>query len=111
MTLLFDQNISSRIIRLLQDEFPGCTQVTRVGLGNTKDSQIWEYAGNNKMCIVTFDSDFLDLLTVRGFPPKIILLRFGNTSTDEIASILCDRKLSIDSFLEDAEIGGLEIHS
>ena len=109
MTLLFDQNISARILRLLNDVFPGCSQVTRDGLSNATDSQIWAYAKKNNRCIVTFDSDFLDLLTVWGFPPKIILLRFGNTSTDEIAAVLIRRKDTIISFLNDKVIGALEI--
>jgi predicted nuclease of predicted toxin-antitoxin system len=110
VTLLFDQNVSARILRLLNDAFPGCSQVTREGLSNATDSQIWQFAKAGSRCIVTFDSDFLDLLTVWGFPPKIILLRFGNTSTEEIATALIKKKDSIISFLNDKEIGALEVH-
>lgn len=109
MTLLFDQNISARITKILQTEFPDCAQVTQVGLSNASDLSIWLAAKKNNQCIVTFDSDFLDILTLKGFPPKIILLRFGNKRTAEIAGILKVRKDSINTFMSDLEIGALEI--
>ena len=37
MKLLFDQNISFRILRLLPDCFAGCRQVRAVGLSNHSD--------------------------------------------------------------------------
>ena len=111
MKLLFDQNISGRIIRVLKDTFPECTQVTFVGLSNAADHQIWEWARINNCCIVTFDSDFLDILTLEGFPPKLLLLRIGNRRTNELAKFLSGRKSAIDTFLTDNAIGCLEIHS
>jgi predicted nuclease of predicted toxin-antitoxin system len=108
--LLFDQNISARIIRLLKHVFPDCTQVTLEGLSNANDLQIWEWARQNNCCIITFDSDFLDILTLRGFPPKILLLRLGNRRTNELAEILSERKPAIDAFLADKTIGCLEIY-
>jgi len=38
------------------------------------------------------------------------LLRFGNRSTQEIASILISKKEIIQRFLSDSQIGALEIH-
>jgi predicted nuclease of predicted toxin-antitoxin system len=107
--LLFDQNISSRIVPLLQSGFPDCTQVTLQGLQDATDSAIWHWARTNSYCVVTFDSDFLDLLTLRGFPPKILLLRTGNRRTRDLAIILEQRQDLIHSFLSDPEIGCLEI--
>ena len=109
MTLLFNQNISARITKLLKEDFPLCTQVTLVGLANATDIAIWQWAKSNQHCIVTFDSDFLDILTLRGFPPKIILLRTGNRRTAEIAKVLKEKKDVIAAFLSDQTIGALEI--
>lgn len=109
MRLLFDQNISAKITRLLKEGFPDCSQVTLEGLYNAKDIEIWEWARNNKSCIVTFDSDFLNILTLKGFPPKILLLRIGNRRTKDIAEILTERKEVINNFLSDPTIGCLEI--
>jgi len=103
MKLLFDQNISFRIVKKIQDSFPGSKQVSQVGLNQTSDINIWEYARENGFSIVTFDSDFYDLCLLRGIPPKIIWLRCGNTSTNNILLILLNEEDHIISFLTDRE--------
>jgi predicted nuclease of predicted toxin-antitoxin system len=45
------------------------------------DKDIWDYALNNGYIIITKDNDFLDLLELKGFPPKVILLKTGNNSS------------------------------
>ena len=84
MKLLFDQNISFRIVAKLKSHFPECTQVRLEGLENNSDLNIWEFAKNKEFTIVTFDTDFYDISLIRGIPPKIIWLRFGNTSTNNL---------------------------
>ena len=59
--------------------------------------------------IVTFDSDFIDLATLKGTPPKIIWLRFGNSSNLKIANKLLSNKEVIESFITNADINFLEI--
>ena len=85
MSLLFDQNISFRIVKRIEDIFPGSISVRDLGYNNPYDVDIWKFAKSNNFSIVTFDSDFIDLSNLRGFPPKIIRLRMGNTSTKNIA--------------------------
>ena len=72
MKLLFDQNISFRLIRRIVDLFPESKQVRELGLENATDFEIFEHAKRNDYAIVTFDSDFCDLNIIKGFPPKII---------------------------------------
>ena len=70
---------------------------------------IWEFAKNNNYCIVTFDFDFIDISTLKGYPPKIIWLRIGNTTTENlIAKIKADTKI-IHDFLECSDTAFLEI--
>lgn len=57
----------------------------------------------NKFTIVTFDSDFFDISSVKGHPPKIIWLRFGNTSTKKLSEYLKDKSDSIASFINDPD--------
>lgn len=109
MTLLFDQNISFRIIKKIEIFFPGAKQIREISLENATDSEIWKYAKKNDCCIVTFDSDFIDLSALNGFPPKIIWLRTGNTSTDNIAKKLMDEHLKIIEFLNDKESAFFEL--
>jgi predicted nuclease of predicted toxin-antitoxin system len=47
MKLLLDQNISFRIASKIQDLFPGSKQVRDLGLENSKDSFLWNYAKDN----------------------------------------------------------------
>jgi len=63
--------------------------------------EIWTFAKGTGYTIVTFDADFLNLATLKGHPPKIILLKTGNRTTIEIASLLIKNKDLIVSFLED----------
>ena len=114
MKLLFDQNISFRIVKNIQDILPGSKQVRELGLENSKDSQIWTYAKENEYCIVTFDADFYDMGIIKGASPKIIWLRLGNTSTRNIEKVLRKNCDLIRTFLTDPdymEIGCLEINS
>jgi predicted nuclease of predicted toxin-antitoxin system len=48
------------------------------------DNEIWEYARKNNYAIITFDADFYDISIINGHPPKIVWLRTGNISTNEI---------------------------
>ncbi len=61
MKLLFDLNISFRIVNKLRDVFQDSTQVRDAGLGNATDTEIWNYAKDHGFAIVTFDTDFYDL--------------------------------------------------
>jgi len=114
MKLLLDQNISFRITTKIQDLFPGSKQVRDLGLENSKDSFLWNYAKENNYCIVTFDGDFYDLGLIKGSSPKVIWLRLGNTTTQYIETVLRKNYDLIKTFLTDPnykEIGCLEINN
>jgi len=109
MRFLFDQNISHRILDILPDLFKESTSVKKEGLINVPDKTIWEFARRENFTIVTRDSDFNDLTALNGFPPKIIWIRSGNLKTDEIANLLTKNLNSIQDFLNDKDLGCLEI--
>jgi predicted nuclease of predicted toxin-antitoxin system len=73
MRLLFDQNLSPRLPRLLADLYPNSTHVREVGLRDASDVEIWEYAKQNGFVIVSKDSDFQQRSLLHGHPPKIHL--------------------------------------
>jgi predicted nuclease of predicted toxin-antitoxin system len=58
MRLLFDQNLSPRLVGALSDLFPGSEHVGEKGLGAATDNAVWNYAKVNNLVIVTKDSDF-----------------------------------------------------
>lgn len=100
MRLLFDQNISFRIIRLLSNSFPDCKHVSEVGLKGKSDTEIWKFAKLHNFVIVTFDADFYDMAVIKGIPPKIIWLRIGNATTLNISHVLMKNKEQIFDFSE-----------
>ena len=109
MKLLLDANLSWRLTAALTEEFGECVHVNKTELPKpAKDTEIWNYAAINGYTIVTQDSDFLSLFQIRGFPPKIILLRVGNIDRKTAEKILVSAKPSIISF-ENDDNGLLEI--
>ena len=72
MKLLFDQNLSPRLPRILADIYADSIHVREVGLRDADDSEIWEYAKTNGYAIVSKDSDFQQRSLLRGAPPKFI---------------------------------------
>ncbi len=109
MKLLFDQNISFRILHKISAYFTEAKQIRSLGLENSTDSEIWEYAKTHDFTIVTFDADFIDLTNLKGFPPKIVWLRIGNTTTENIAKVIIENRLKLEEFIENTEIAFLEI--
>jgi predicted nuclease of predicted toxin-antitoxin system len=110
MKLLFDQNISFRIVRLLPDVFGDCFHVKSVGLNNCNDERIWDFAREKGFTIVTFDADFFEISLIKGCPPKIIWLRTGNLTTSEIVKYFIKNYLNILAFIEVSEQNCLEIN-
>ena len=88
MKLLFDENLSPRLSRLLADLFPDSLHVRDVGMKATDDPIVWDYAKNNDFMIVSKDADMHDLSLVFGSPPKVVWLRLGNCSTRQIEELL-----------------------
>ncbi len=82
MKLLFDQNISYRVVDKITALFPGSLHISNVGLQNRRDLEIWEYAKKYEFAIVTFDADFYHFSLIYGHPPKIIWLKSGNLITN-----------------------------
>ena len=56
--LLFDENLSPQLPRLVAALFPGGVHVRDVGLARADDSAVWDYARTHGLGIVTKDDDF-----------------------------------------------------
>lgn len=111
MKFLFDNNISYRLVKKLSDIAPACLHVSKTNLKKpANDPDIWAWAKKNGYTIVSFDEDFEDLETLNGFPPKVILFRFGNAPTNLIEKIFRQKLPEIQDFLLDETIGLLEIY-
>jgi predicted nuclease of predicted toxin-antitoxin system len=97
--LLFDENLSPRLVALVEDLFPESAHVHRCGLGRSDDAAIWEYAKSNGFTVVSKDSDFQERSVVFGSPPKVIWLRTANCSSDAISRLLRNELPAILGFL------------
>lgn len=109
MRFLFDQNISHKILKLIPEKYSDSTTIKNEGLINATDREIWEFAKLNDYIIVTQDSDFNDLNSLYGFPPKIIWIRTGNLKTQAIVDILIVYSDDIKKFINDVKYGCFEI--
>ena len=103
MRLLFDQNLSPRLPRLLADVFPDSMHVRDVGLRDADDATVWQYALANGLTIVSKDSDFQQRSLLFGGPPKFIWLRLGNCSVAESREFLRRHGGVIQQFASDDE--------
>ena len=102
MKLLFDENLSARLIELLAVEFPVSAHVDQaVGRGRP-DADVWQYALTRGHAIVSKDNDFRQRAFVTAPPPKVIWLAVGNAGTEEIADLLRSRASDVTRFGESA---------
>lgn len=109
MKLLFDQNLSPKLVKRLADLYPESNHVYEVGIDQLSDEDMRDYARRESFIIVTKDSDFSDLCILLGFPPKVIWIRRGNCSTKTIENILRDHREDIEALGQDEVIGILTL--
>jgi predicted nuclease of predicted toxin-antitoxin system len=86
--LLFDQNISPRLVKALADLYPNSQHVYALELDEADDREVWEFAKEHGYCIVTKDADFSDFFLLLGQPPKVLWIRRGNCKTSDIEALL-----------------------
>src|SRR5712671_866724 len=110
MKLLFDQNLSFKLCRLLVDIFPDSHQIRLLGMAEAADRDVWEFAKANAFILVSQDVDFADMATLYGPPPKVIWLRCGNQPTSTIEQRLRDHLDAIAAFDKDDAAACWEIY-
>ena len=67
----------------------------------------WDFAKAGTYAIVSKDTDFSDLATVKGPPPKVIAVTLGNCSTRQVESLLRMKAQAIQAFGNNNEDGVL----
>jgi predicted nuclease of predicted toxin-antitoxin system len=101
--LLFDENLSRRLVERLADLFPGSTHVASEGLLQASDARLWEFAHANGFAIVTADADFYELATTFGPPPKVIWLRGCDYPTAAAERLIRRQAIRLSEFLRDPD--------
>ncbi|MEO5925556.1 MAG: DUF5615 family PIN-like protein [Bryobacteraceae bacterium] len=105
MKLLFDENLSRKLVLRLADLFPGSTHVSEIELTRSRDSAIFDRAARDGFTIVTTDADFFELVTMFGPPPQVIWLRRWTHPTRDAERLLRKHAIRIAAFESDAESG------
>ena len=96
--LLFDENLSARLVVALGDVYPGSAHLSDLGLLDAADRELWARAGTAGFVLVTKDEDFHRLSVLLGPPPKVIWIRLGNCATADVARLLRARRHDIAHF-------------
>jgi predicted nuclease of predicted toxin-antitoxin system len=111
MRLLIDAIISWRLAPLLSQYCEVITHVNQTELQKpAKDSEIWQYALDHDYHILTLDEDFRTLVLVKGFPPKVVLMRGKNLLTSQLGQFIISQMSLIETFVRHPEEGLLEIY-
>lgn len=111
MKLLFDENLSHKLVGYVANEFPGCVHVRGINLRGADDGRIWDHARAHGFVIVSKDTDFRERSYVEGFPPKVIWLDVGTAGTLAISELLRRERHRIERFETDQETSLLILSS
>ena len=109
MKLLFDHNLSYRLVALLAAYYPGSVHVRDVGLHTAADETVWQYAREHGLAIVSKDVEFHQRSLVFGAPPKVIWVGLGNCSTADVAALLRTHQQELLAFEQNPEAAFLAL--
>jgi len=81
---LIDVNLPSRFSIWAAEEYEHVVHIN----DELKDSEIWTYAKENDLTIVTKDTDFSDMILMNNPPPRVIHIKVGNMKMKEFHQLL-----------------------
>ena len=110
MKLLFDENLSPKLVVTLADVFPDSAHVDRMGLGGKSDEDVWYFAKENDFMIVSKDSDFYEKSILYGHPPKVIHIKRGNCTNRQFQLILRNKVEIITEFHQNDNVSFIRIN-
>jgi len=84
MRYLIDENLPDYLKVWASEKYLHVTKISK----SVSDNEIWKYALENNLIILTKDSDFHERILYRSPPPKVILFKLGNTSTSFLEEFL-----------------------
>ena len=109
MRLLFDQNLSWKLPKLLVDIFPDSLHVRSVDMKQVPDSEIVAYARREQLVIVTKDSGLKRWASVNPGSPKIVWVRVGNCSTRIVEELLRHHSLRISELVKNPQLTSISV--
>ena len=103
MKFLFDENLSHRLVQMLDDLAPDSVHPRNIHRLGASDDEIWRYARQQGLVIVSKDDDFRQRAMLFGPPPKVVWLVVGNAGTKDIAAFLRKNVGRVRDFVADDE--------
>lgn len=100
MKYLIDENLPDSLVAWSSEDFPHVTKITK----SVSDEEIWKYAVENDLTILTKDSDFHERILFRDPPPKVVLFKIGNTSTRFLEEFLSRNWIEIEDLIQSAKL-------
>src|SRR5262245_14580076 len=92
----FDENLPSRLTFS-----PSLSVVSAADIGpSPSDTQVWEFARQHELVIVTKDADFSERIILSTPPPWVVHLRFGNLRRREFHAMLARVWPQVESLLK-----------
>ncbi len=110
MKLFFDTNLSSALPTKIKDSYPESTHAEYHDLDERDDRVIWDFCKKNNYILVTKDKDFIDFSLLYQSPPKVILIRAGNCTTEVVKNLLIQNNETIEDFYQSNKINCLFLH-
>jgi predicted nuclease of predicted toxin-antitoxin system len=97
---LIDVNLPRYIARWENEEFIHQIDI----IDEWGDHQIWNYAKENLLTIVTKDSDFSNRMMATYLPPKVIHFRIGNMKLRQFISFIGLRWIKIQQLFDENKL-------
>ena len=107
--LLFDENLAARLVEEVSLAYPNSAHLQTLGLMGATDRIIWSKAAEGGYVLVTKDEDFHRMSVLLGPPPKVVWIRLGNCSTQDVAEQLLAQAPRVRAFVEEPDIAFLAL--
>jgi predicted nuclease of predicted toxin-antitoxin system len=76
-SFIVDENLPQHLAYWLRDKGQIATHVELENLGKGADANIWKWAGERDVIVISKDEDFHNRVIV-GKPPRLLWIRWGN---------------------------------
>lgn len=84
MRFVVDANLPPALATWLREQGADADHVVDLGLSRASDAELWEWAKANGATLVSKDEDFLLLKLADPDGPKVVWIRFGNTTRRDV---------------------------
>jgi predicted nuclease of predicted toxin-antitoxin system len=101
MKFWLDAHLSPAIAKLLNEKYSAqATSIRSLKLSQCEDEEIFMKAREEDVIFITKDDDFIHLLERFGSPPRILWLKVGNTSYQQMKKVFANSFDSLVSLFE-----------